>query len=76
MHRQAAGRDQHDVEAHVAPGVVRAAGEPELGGGHDALLLAAADRFRRVGELLSTPRRRATMSISPTGVLKRRARIR
>ncbi len=53
MHRQAARRDQHDVEAHVARRVVRMAGEPELRGGDDALLLAPADRFRGIGELLA-----------------------
>ena len=82
MHRKAAGRDQHDIEAHVAGGVLRMARQPEFGCGDDAALLALADRLGGIIELLARldldedEGRRATMSISPTGVLNRRNRMR
>ena len=49
----AGGRDQHDIEAHVAARIVRMAREPELGSGDDAALLALADRLGGIGELLA-----------------------
>ena len=53
MHRQAPGRDQHHIEAHVAARILRMARQPEFGGGDDAALLALADRLGGIGELLA-----------------------
>ena len=47
MLRHPAGRDQHDVEAELALGVIGAVGEPELGGGGDAALCPLGHGFGR-----------------------------
>ena len=77
-------RDQHGVEPDVAFGIVGMCGEPGSGRRGDALLLARHERQAASSSVLraftstntSRLRRRATMSISPTGLLKRRATMR
>jgi hypothetical protein len=49
--RHLAGRDQHDIEADVAPCIVGMLSEPEFGGGDDAAFAALGDRFRLVKAL-------------------------
>ena len=84
MPRDAARRDQDRIEADVGGGVVGMACEPGAGRGNNTPTLPLAQAFRRVVEPLarldldeaSTRRRRATMSISPTGLFQRRATMR
>ena len=47
MPRQLARRHQDDVEADEALRVIGVGGEPEFGGGDDALLASLGHRFRR-----------------------------
>ena len=53
--RHLSGRDQDHVEADEALGVVRVVGEPEFGGGDDALLVAFGHGFGRVVERSRVP---------------------
>jgi hypothetical protein len=79
----APGYNENDVEGDVAGVVARMGGEPIARGGDNPPLLARRDAsaasLSRARALTSTKakvfRRRATISISPTGVLKRRAEI-
>ena len=83
--RQAFRRDQHDVEADVAVDVVRMARRARL---RAAAMMrrccrtitasaASSSRSRAfTSTKISVPRRRATMSISPTGLRQRRATMR
>jgi hypothetical protein len=79
----ATGYNENDVEADVAGVVARMGGEPIARGGDNPPLLARRDGLGRIvvprPRFASTKakvfRRRATISISPTGVLKRRAEI-
>src|SRR5580704_13029990 len=48
MARDAAGRDQDGVDAHVLERVIALAGEPGFGGGRDARALAVGDRPGRI----------------------------
>jgi hypothetical protein len=79
-----AGRDQDRIEADRPLHRIGVRSEPVLRCVDDARLLARGQRFGSIVETLACldldenqrAARRATMSISPSGVLKRRARMR
>src|SRR5215471_6729748 len=84
MTRNAAGRHQHGIEADIADAVIGVLREPDLGGRGDAQALAIGDRpcgvVEPVAGLDLDEHQQASpaglMSISPTGLLQRRARMR
>jgi hypothetical protein len=84
MARDLSRRDQHGVEADVAADIVRIERKPERRSVGDPALLSHLQRLccgidvlrAFTSTKIRTPRRLATMSTSPNGVLNRRATIR
>src|SRR5215467_3273212 len=74
MTRNTARRHQHGIETDIADAIIGVSRQPRLGGG-DAQALSSRSRAL-TSTNTSRLRRRAMMSISPTGLFQRRARMR